>query len=178
VKLQIFMKCVLSLGLFFMLLGCGSTPVVRSTTDTGLSPELQDLLELVNEARARGQDCGAQGVFAATTPLTIQPQLITAAQKHSTDLDAAKTTKDLHVTPVGAVNYPPGTTFTERVDAENYPWGMVGENVAYKFATPELVMKAWLASPGHCKNILNPKFSELGLGKAGDYWTQVFATPL
>ena len=47
-------------------------------------------------------------------------------------------------------------------------------------------MNAWMTSPGHCRNILNPAFTELGVGYAQrdgdpsryfDYWTQVFARP-
>lgn len=185
------MKYVLLLGLFFMLVACGepletnptnpgdtpNTPTTP-TTPAGLTDDLQTLLALVNEVRSKGYNCGSAGTFAATGPLTINSSLTAAAQKHSADLDASKTTKDMHVTPVGAVNYTPGMTFTKRIEAENYDWGMAGENVAYNYATSKRVMEAWLASPGHCKNIMNPKFTELGLGKAGDYWTQVFATPL
>ncbi len=186
------MKYVLSLGLFFMLVACGERPGVNpttptetpndpttpTTTPTGLTSELQTLLVLVNEVRSKGYDCGSAGQFAATKPLIAQSNLTAAAQKHSADLDATKTTKDMHVTPEGALNYSAGMTFTERIDTEKYDWGMAGENVAFNYATSELVMKAWLASSGHCKNIMNPKFTELGLGKAGAYWTQVFATPL
>jgi uncharacterized protein YkwD len=172
-----------------MLVACGNHPPTTPaetpsdiptntpTTTTNLTAELQTLLTLVNEIRGKGYDCGSAGQFAASKPLAINPSLTTAAQKHSADLDATKTTKDMHVTPAGALNYTPGMSFTERVDAENYNWAMAGENVAFNYTTPKLVMEAWLASPGHCKNIMNPKFTELGLGKAGAYWTQVFATP-
>lgn len=29
-------------------------------------------------------------------------------------------------------------------------------------------------SAGHRRNILNPRFSHMGAGRAGDYWTQTF----
>ena len=45
-------------------------------------------------------------------------------------------------------------------------------------------MAGWLASPGHCSNIMNPDFTEMGAAyaidkssAAGSYWTQVFGTP-
>jgi uncharacterized protein YkwD len=182
-------KYVLSLGLFFMLVACGEVPLVtpenapsnepvNTPIQPALSAELQTLLVLVNDVRAKGHDCGDKGVFLATGPLTINANLRVAAQKHSVDLDATKVKTNMHVTPAGAVNYTPGMTFTQRVDAEKYKWASVGENVAYGYSTPQTVMEAWLASPGHCKNIMNPGFTELGLGKEGSYWTQVFASPL
>ncbi len=183
------MKVVLCLGLFFVLVACGELPNVPSKpgvpseptntpSNTPPSPDLQSLLALVNDVRAKGYDCGSEGKFSATKPLMMHASLTTAAQKHSADLDAAKTKTNMHVTPAGAINYTPGMTFTQRVDTEGYEWALVGENVAYNFATPELVMKAWLASPGHCKNIMNASYTDIGLGKAGAYWTQVFASPL
>jgi len=43
-------------------------------------------------------------------------------------------------------------------------------------------MSGWMDSPGHRANILNPNFSELGVGEAegspmGTTWTQVFGAP-
>jgi uncharacterized protein YkwD len=180
-------KYVLALGLFFMLVACGEVPQVTPenvpitppvNTPTALSAELQTLLVLVNEVRGQGYDCGTAGTFAAAEPLSLDASLSLAAQKHSLDLEATGMTTNMHVTPQGAVNYTAGMKFTQRIEAENYKWALAGENVAYNFATSQAVLKAWLESPGHCKNIMNPKFSEIGLGKAGAYWTQVFASPL
>lgn len=52
-----------------------------------------------------------------------------------------------------------------------------GENIAMGQKTPAEVMKAWMNSPGHRANILNPAFKEIGVGLAKDgtlYWTQMF----
>jgi uncharacterized protein YkwD len=172
-------KYVLSLGLFFMLVACGETPLVTSKSiPSGATEDMQRLLVLVNEVRATGYVCDEDLKFDPAEPLTLDTKLMTAAYKHSVDLDAAGVTVNMHVTPQGAVNYEPGTKFTGRIELESYKWAAAGENVAFGFNSPERVMQAWLESPGHCKNILNPKFSELGLGRAGTYWTQVFAAPL
>jgi uncharacterized protein YkwD len=48
--------------------------------------------------------------------------------------------------------------------------------------SPEEAMAGWLDSPGHCANLMDPSFTEMGAGyavnpnsKAGTaYWTQVF----
>ncbi|MBL7110644.1 MAG: hypothetical protein ISS19_01735 [Bacteroidales bacterium] len=44
-------------------------------------------------------------------------------------------------------------------------------------STEKAVIEAWLDSPGHCKNIMNDKVTELGVATSGAYWTQVFAKP-
>jgi uncharacterized protein YkwD len=53
-----------------------------------------------------------------------------------------------------------------------------GENVAYGQRTPQSVMQAWMTSPGHRRNILNSRYTQLGVGAVSNgrsiYWTQVF----
>ena len=51
-----------------------------------------------------------------------------------------------------------------------------GENIAKGQASPAAVVNAWMSSPGHRANILNPAFTEIGVGYVADgrYWTQMF----
>jgi uncharacterized protein YkwD len=53
-----------------------------------------------------------------------------------------------------------------------------GENVAWNYNTPESVMNAWMNSPGHRRNILNPRYRQIGVGAVtssrGIYATQCF----
>ncbi|MCL2611041.1 MAG: SafA/ExsA family spore coat assembly protein [Defluviitaleaceae bacterium] len=56
-----------------------------------------------------------------------------------------------------------------------------GENIAQGQRTPAAVMSAWMNSPGHRANILNPSFNQIGVGVARDsrgnlFWTQMFIT--
>lgn len=55
----------------------------------------------------------------------------------------------------------------------------VGENIAYGYPTAGAVVKAWMNSPGHRANILNRRFTKIGLGLARSsdgtkYWVQDF----
>jgi hypothetical protein len=59
--------------------------------------------------------------------------------------------------------------------------GSWGENIAAAYPDPQAVVRAWMASPGHRANILNPAFTHLGIGAAvnpgsrwGYYWTLDF----
>ncbi|MFT8313793.1 MAG: SafA/ExsA family spore coat assembly protein [Clostridium sp.] len=58
-----------------------------------------------------------------------------------------------------------------------------GENIAMGQRTPAEVVNAWMNSPGHRANILNPSYTQIGVGLAKDsngtcYWTQMFIKPM
>jgi uncharacterized protein YkwD len=152
-----------------LLAACTALPGVLPT-----DPQLVEVLRLVNEARAAGADCGGD-VRPSTGPLAHESLLGRAAQKHSEDMSAAGVMS--HTTPDGAVHYTPGTTFDARIRAEGYSYRSAGENIAWGYPSPEAVVSAWLASPGHCRNIMNSGYSEIGLGREGTFWTQVFGSP-
>jgi uncharacterized protein YkwD len=38
-----------------------------------------------------------------------------------------------------------------------------GENIAYGYETPRALVRAWMHSPGHRANILNPRFHRIGI---------------
>jgi uncharacterized protein YkwD len=80
-----------------------------------------------------------------------------------------------------------GSDFAARITAVGFNWSSVGENIAAGFATPASVVQAWMASTGHCQNILNPNFADVGTGVSGravpgfgraGTWTQDFGLPM
>jgi uncharacterized protein YkwD len=68
-----------------------------------------------------------------------------------------------------------GRTFDQRIKAAGYP-RPGGENIAKGQRTAESVMKAWMDSPGHRRNIENCDFKAIGVGldTRGFVWTQNF----
>jgi len=129
------------------------------------------VLELVNDARRRGGACGAQR-FAPTAPLAWNDQLASAALEHARDM--AEHEYFDHVDRRGR-------GVAGRTRALGYPWRAIGENIAAGQGSARQVVAGWLASPGHCANILSPSFREMGTGYALNpqapmeiYWTQVF----
>ena len=78
-----------------------------------------------------------------------------------------------------------GANFAGRISAAGYVWRSAGENIATGFATPRAVVNAWMGSPGHCENILNPSYRNVGTGVSTravrgyatgvGTWTQDFA---
>ncbi|MGA9860351.1 MAG: CAP domain-containing protein [Solirubrobacteraceae bacterium] len=76
-----------------------------------------------------------------------------------------------------------GANFSARISAVGFDWSSVGENIATGFTTPSAVVRAWMASTGHCQNILNPTYRYIGTGVDGKSagpgegpgtWTQDF----
>jgi uncharacterized protein YkwD len=57
-----------------------------------------------------------------------------------------------------------GAAFMDRISAVHFDWIDAGENIATGYTTPESVVDAWMASPGHCANILDPQYREVGTG--------------
>ena len=51
-----------------------------------------------------------------------------------------------------------------------------GENIAQGYTSAQAVMDGWMNSEGHRANILNPSFTQIGVGYVadGNYWTQMF----
>lgn len=132
------------------------------------------VLSLVNDARSRQRRCGSQ-TFAGGKPLRLNAQLERAALLHSRDM-----AKYSYMDHRGR----DGSTPAQRVTRAGYQWTAAGENVAAGPGTAEEVMAGWLASPGHCANIMNSRFSEMGVAAAvngqdeyGVYWTMSLAAP-
>jgi len=57
-----------------------------------------------------------------------------------------------------------GADFASRISAVGFDWSNVGENIATGFPTPVAVVRAWMASKGHCQNLLNPQYRDVGTG--------------
>lgn len=76
-----------------------------------------------------------------------------------------------------------GSTLKDRAAEFNYQYLVIGENLAAGQQSPQEVMTAWMNSPGHRANILDARFTELGVsvrigGQYGVYWVQEFGKPL
>jgi uncharacterized protein YkwD len=71
---------------------------------------------------------------------------------------------------------PDGSNGGVRIKRAGYPWMAFGENIAAGYRTEKEVVKGWIESPGHCKNIMSKLYKEMGVGRYGNYWTQEFGT--
>jgi Ca2+-binding RTX toxin-like protein len=116
----------------------------------------------------------AERLSRGLSALAADVQLSFAAKFHSGQM--AKRALAAHA--LGGVTAP---TPSSRLDLVGYEsWNLYGENVAVGFTSAPDVVAAWMNSPSHQANILNPNFTEIGIGVVADkfgnlYWTQVFA---
>ncbi|MDN5398280.1 MAG: CAP domain-containing protein [Pseudomonas sp.] len=135
--------------------------------------EGRKLLDLINTARAEPRQCGTQA-FNATAPLSWNDTLAGAANSHTRNMANGNFFDHLD---------PDGRTPGDRAELAGYIAKNIGENIAAGLDTPRKVVDGWLASPGHCANLMNPQFRELGAAyamdpksDAGIYWTGLFGT--
>jgi uncharacterized protein YkwD len=141
-------------------------------------PDLDDpaavvakVLELTNEARSHARYCGDR-LFQPAPPLRYNVRLERAAALHAQDM-AAQQYLD-HVAR-------DGSTPAQRISRAGYRWQSIGENVAAGQRSAQEVVEGWLASPGHCANIMGDDFTEMGAAFSINmksspvvYWAQEF----
>ncbi|MGW5241124.1 CAP domain-containing protein [Monashia sp. NPDC004114] len=121
---------------------------------------VNDVVNLVNIERAR----------AGCRPLVISASLQRAAQAHSADM--AENDQLSH-------DGSNGESFVSRLRAAGYRGGPVGENIAAGPSSAKAVMTIWMGSRADRDNILDCRFTAIGVGRAssgssGSYWTQDF----
>ena len=137
---------------------------VVAAPNTGITVNKQLVLELVNKIRMSGVQCG-DTYYYPVPPVQWNVQLEAAAFEHS---------KDMFQNKYFSHQANDGTKGGARIEAEGYWWSTYGENLGLGYANEKQVVEAWLKSPGHCKNIMNKSFKEMGVARVGNYWTQDF----
>ena len=158
----------------------GGTVAVSPASVAQPSADEQQILDDVNAARAQPRDCDSAHRYGAAGPLTWNAKLAGAALAHSQDMaQNGYIESDPH-------SGSDGSTPAQRVERAGYTgWTDTGENVAagYTVGGPGDVVAAWLASPGHCENIMNPRFREIGVSyvalkgaKYNGFFTQDFGS--
>lgn len=144
-----------------------SVPSLRETTLDSISAIYGSVLvKLTNQER----------VAANVAELTVNPLLEKAAQMKADDM-AAKG--------YFAHNTPDGNTPWYWFEQAGYKYKYAGENLAVNFTNSEDVETAWVNSRGHFLNIINPKYTEIGIatstgiykGREAVFVVQMFGAP-
>jgi uncharacterized protein YkwD len=126
-----------------------------------------------NRRRAQGANCGGQRLPPAP-PFEPHPQLQGAARAHSEDM--ARNNYFDHTSL-------DGRTVDQRTKAAGFPGGFIGENIAAGRSEAAATVQQWMDSPGHCLNVMEPRYRFLGVGYAQNpgtrlthFWTQNFGS--
>jgi uncharacterized protein YkwD len=127
----------------------------------------EEAIKLVNDLRTKGTTCGTK-LMPAVAKVTLNEKLNEVALAHSKDMDAknyfSHTNKE-------------GKSPRDRIRAAGYQDTTYGENIYQSsLADAEWAIGAWQTSPGHCLNMMDANFKEMGIGNFNSYWTQVFAS--
>ncbi len=132
------------------------------------------VLELVNAARAHARRCGSES-FAAATPLRRDALLEKTALAYAKDM-----ARYAYMDHTGR----DGSSPQQRISAAGYAWVEAGENLASGVMSADEVVDGWLHSPGHCANLMQPAYTEMGVAfavnprdAAGVYWALEFGRP-
>lgn len=117
-----------------------------------------EVVRLVNQERAKN----------GLNPLTMATNVQAAAQIRATELQTTF-----------AHTRPDGRSYTTALKEQNVSYMGAGENIAWGQKSPEEVMSVWMNSEGHRANILNSKYTTIGVGylqgaNGANYWTQLF----
>lgn len=149
------------------LAGCDTFGADPLPDGADLQTPWTEMLDAVNAARAETQVCGGE-VRRPVGPLVWSERLESAASRHSRDMREHD-----HFAHIGT----DGSDVADRVTDAGYRWRLVGENIAVGQRSVDEVVAAWLASPSHCRQVMDPRVIEVGAAEADRYWTQVFGTP-
>jgi uncharacterized protein YkwD len=161
------MKKIFQGFLILMVFFCVQRGYSQQTVST---PEFRrEFLEDINHLRKQGCNCGGTFMVPAP-PLVWNNYLEQAAIGHAADMAArnyfSHTSKD-------------GRTMEDRIVLAGYTFKgfksfAIGENIAQGQLSIAEVMQGWIKSPGHCKNLMNPSFREVGVAFNNSYWVQDF----
>jgi len=124
---------------------------VRSVDQADPNVTAARVLREVNAARRR----------AGAPPLRADPALTRAAQRYARELASRREIEHVSRTPGRR-------TFRQRIAAAGGRARVAGENLARLTARPatlpERAVRAWMRSPGHRHNMLDPTFRRTGIG--------------
>ena len=133
-----------------------------------------EVMALINQARAAGRTCG-NTMLPAVAPLVWNSKLFNASAGHSADM--ANNNYFSHTSQNGR-------TFGQRLAAAGYSGSRLGENIAAGQNSVASVMASWMSSAGHCSNIMNGNFTEVGMACVANpsanyrnYWTMDLGRP-
>lgn len=117
----------------------------------------QQIIDLVNEERGKAGLASVNAVESITGAANVRAKEIVSNFSHTR---------------------PDGTEFGTVLRQAGINYRGAGENIAYGQRTPEEVMNAWMNSSGHRANILNPNYTNIGIGyyeaNGVKYWVQLF----
>lgn len=123
------------------------------------------VLSEINLVRTTGCQCGSQWM-PPVQPVEWNHQLYKVSNRYARYM-AANGHFD-HVSKSGE-------DLGDRLDNAGYDWDKIGENLGVGYDDFFAVLDAWKKSPSHCKMLMDPDMTDMGLSKHKTYWVQSFS---
>ncbi len=152
-----------TLAVFALIFSCREPLVEEVAAEDNFKNET---LKRVNALRAEGRKCGDKS-HAAAPALVWNDKLEKAAKRHSKDM-----ANNDHFDHEGT----DGSDFWQRIKDADYEPTTGGENIAWGHRSAAEAIDGWSKSPGHCRNMMNANYKEIGVAEKDGYWTMVLAT--
>lgn len=151
-------------------------PAVPAARSCNVANFQASVLARINAARARGANCGSAGRFGPAPPLAWNDALARAAERHTRDMVAGN-----FFSHTGSDR----SELRQRAEAAGYSWRTLAENIAGGRGTVDATIAQWLASPGHCANMMKPDLTHVAVACAlggprstyTHYWTMALGAP-
>lgn len=144
----------------------------NSSEDSEINEELDEtekyILSRINQLRAKGCRCGNK-YYPSTHSLVWNDILYQSAYSHA---------KSMHDNNFFSHYSLDGKDIGSRLDDIGYKWQYAGENLAEGQKNFDEAMHDWIASPTHCKMLMNKDMKEVAVAKFGSYWVQHFGTQM
>lgn len=161
------MRIIFTIPAFVLMscIGLGAGPGNPSS----LNNFQNEFLNRVNRIRASGCKCG-NTYMPPVAPLAWNYSLESSAYSHARDMSRRKYFAHTSLS---------GKSIKKRIEDAGYTLsGMrsyaYGENIAAGQKSISQVMNSWIKSEGHCKNIMNNSFKDIGVAEVNLYWVQDF----
>ncbi|MGV3685160.1 MAG: CAP domain-containing protein [Daejeonella sp.] len=128
-----------------------------------------EFLNRVNKLRTSGCKCG-RTYMPPVEPVTWNNALENSAFNHARDMYRRRYFAHTSLS---------GKSIKNRIEEAGYTLSGLrsyayGENIAAGQKSIDQVMNSWIRSEGHCKNIMNKNFREIGVAEVNLYWVQDF----
>lgn len=155
----------------FLSLGLNSAITAQESADEKSAANDRDdkinyLLYKINKIRTTGCKCGRKKM-PRVAKLAWSDQLAYSAYEHAAEMNEYNYFAHHSIR---------GKDIGERLDALNYKWQFVGENLAEGQVSFDEAVDDWIASKSHCMMIMNPDMKEMGVARVGKYWVHHFGT--
>lgn len=168
--------------------GKTATDPQKPKPTTGTTGTNKDIITASNGTiTADNSSLSLSGILTATNKERTSRQFPALRNSRALNSSAEKKLQDMFSNQYFEHESPKGVSVSDLVRNESYEYIVVGENLALgNFGGDVQVVTAWMNSPGHRANILDPRFQEIGIAvgrgiyKGKEQWIAVqhFAKPL